>query len=201
MKELSRKNAINIHSVIPLSQVNGPGSRMVVFFQGCGHNCSGCFNPATHPFHEVNRFTPKALFERYLVKDGSGNDVEGITVSGGDPFFQPEPLRQLLSVARESYRLSTMVYTGFTLEEIKGDLKRSLSLPFIDILIDGRYDPTKRETTLLARGSTNQRFHFLTERYDYDDITLPAKVEIRIARGGAVVETGFSQTVRGVYDQ
>ncbi len=192
MKELSTRNTINIHSVIPFSRVNGPGSRMVIFFQGCGHHCPDCFNPATHPFNEVNRLTPEALFERYLGED-DGEGIEGITVSGGDPFYQPEALRQLLRVARESYYLSTMVYTGFTCEEIKADLECSLALPFIDLLIDGRYDSAKRETTLLARGSTNQRFHFLTERYDYDDITLPAKAEIHIASGGEVVKTGFSQ--------
>ncbi|MFQ5586589.1 MAG: 4Fe-4S cluster-binding domain-containing protein [Thermodesulfobacteriota bacterium] len=192
MKQASTRNTINIHSVIPFSRVNGPGSRMVIFFQGCGHRCTDCFNPATHPFHEVNRLTPEALFERYLCGAG-GEGIEGITVSGGDPFYQPEALLHLLRIARESYRLSTIVYTGFTCEEIKADPERSRSLSFIDLLIDGRYDSTKRETTLLARGSTNQRFHFLTERYGYDDITLPAKAEIRIAGGGVVVKTGFSR--------
>ncbi len=192
MKEISKRNTINIHSVIPFSRVNGPGSRLVIFFQGCGHHCPDCFNPATHPFHEIYRLTPEALLERYLSQDDD-DSIEGITVSGGDPFYQPEALRQLLRVARETYHLSTMVYTGFTCEEIEADLECNLAIPFIDLLIDGRYDAARRETTLLARGSTNQRFHFLTKRYSYDDITLPAKAEIRIASGGEVVKTGFSR--------
>jgi len=188
MKELSARNAIAIHSVIPFSRVNGPGSRMVVFFQGCGHNCSGCFNPATHASHGGSRLTPEALLERY-VKDG----IDGMTVSGGEPFDQPHGLLGLLQTAQEKYGLPTIVYTGYSYEALGRCRERFDCLPYIDLLIDGKYDLSQREESLLARGSTNQRFYFLTDRYDDDDLLLPAKAEIRIGRDGEVTKTGFSR--------
>ena len=188
MKEFSAGNTIVLHSVIPLSRVNGPGSRIVVFFQGCGHNCSGCFNPATHASHGGSRWNPDALLERH-VNDG----IDGITVSGGEPFDQPHGLRGLLQNAREKYRLPTIVYTGYSYRALVRSRERRACLPYIDLLIDGKYDLSRREDSLLARGSTNQRFFFLTDRYDYDDLFLPAKAEIRIGRDGEVTKTGFSR--------
>ena len=178
---------INIHAVIPASRVNGPGSRMVVYFQGCSRRCALCFNPETHPFEQRCLFTVEEIFATNSV-DG----IEGITVSGGEPFAQPGALAALLKEARLTHGLTTVVYTGFTLEEVRSSRELRSSLPFIDVLIDGPYDETRPEETLLARGSTNQGFHFLTNRYRLEDFYLPGKAEILIGPGGVVRGTGFS---------
>lgn len=186
------KNDINIHAVIPLSSVNGPGKRLVVFFQGCLRGCKGCFNPDTHSFDEKDLCSAREVFERFL-KPGT----EGMTVSGGEPFMQPEGLSDLLKEARRR-GLSTVVYTGFTIEELRGDQARKGCLPLIDILIDGPYEEESKETTLLARGSTNQRIHLLTGRYKADDFLMPGRVEVLISKDGVVTETGFGMvTVEG----
>lgn len=177
---------INIHSVIPSSRVNGPGSRMVIFFQGCNQDCHGCFNPDTHSFDKINLYTPEDIFKKHLRKG-----IEGITVSGGEPFLQAKGLYLLLKTARCAYNLTTVVYTGFEYNNLKKDSDCKSCLEFIDVLIDGRYEESKKETTLLARGSTNQRFHFFTSRYMQRDFYMPAKAEITIGRDGIVRETGF----------
>ena len=178
---------INVHSIIPFSKVNGPGNRMVVFFQGCDKNCPSCFNPDTHSFEIVSLYSPAGIFEKYPP-----TQIEGITVSGGEPFLQPDGLLELLRVSKENYRLSTVVYTGFTYKELKQKLNCQACLEFIDVLIDGRYDESRKETTLLARGSTNQKFYFLTNRYNKKYFFMPGKVEILIGKDG-VVTTGFSR--------
>lgn len=177
---------VNIHAVIRSSAVNGPGDRLVVFFQGCSRGCAGCFNPLTHPFEERDLHTAGELLERFLTPG-----IEGITVSGGEPFMQPEGLFELLELSR-SRGLSVVVYTGFTIEEIKGDPARAACLPLIDVLIDGAYIEGEKETTLLARGSVNQRVHLLSGRYGLEDMYMPGRVEISIGPDGAVTETGFS---------
>lgn len=177
---------INIHSVIPSSRINGPGSRMVIFFQGCNQDCHGCFNPDTHSFDKINLYTPEDIFKKHLRKG-----IEGITVSGGEPFLQPKGLYLLLKTARCAYNLTTVVYTGFEYNNLKKDSDCKSCLEFIDVLIDGRYEESKKETTLLARGSTNQRFQFFTSRYMQRDFYMPAKAEITIGRDGIVRETGF----------
>lgn len=181
------KKQINIHAVIPLSAVNGPGARLVIFFQGCRRGCAGCFNPETHSFEEKGLYSAREVFERFL-KPGA----EGITVSGGEPFMQPEGLLDLLREAGER-GLSTVVYTGFTVEELQGDEVRKACLPLIDVLIDGPYEEASKETTLLARGSTNQRIHLLTGRYGADEFYMPGRVEIMISKDGVITETGFGK--------
>ncbi len=178
--------SLNIHAVLERSRVNGPGTRLVVFFQGCSRACEGCFNPETHSFEERERVTPEALLGKYLSKG-----LEGLTVSGGEPFMQPSGLRRLLGLAVAS-DLTTLVYTGFTIEEILKDPAKAGCLEYIDVLVDGPFDLRLAEPTLLARGSSNQRIHLLTARYSMEDLYMPAKAEVIIGADGQVRKTGFS---------
>lgn len=185
---MGRDILINVHSVIPISRVNGPGSRLVVFFQGCARNCPGCFNPDTHPFTKARLYSPDGLLLEFIL-----SGIEGITVSGGEPFSQARGLFHLLKRARECYGLSTVVYTGFTYETLAGISPCREIFQWIDVLIDGGYEVDKKEPTLLARGSTNQKFYFFTSRYELKDFYMPAKVEITIGRDGVIRETGFDK--------
>lgn len=178
--------SLNIHAVLPRSRVNGPGTRLVIFFQGCARRCEGCFNPDTHSFEERELVTPEALFGKHLSKG-----VEGITISGGEPFMQPQGLLRLLELSAAS-RLSTLVYTGFTLDEVLDDPEKARCLEYIDVLVDGPFDMEKMEPTLLARGSSNQKIHFLTSRYSLEDLYMPGKVEVIIGPDGDIRKTGFS---------
>ena len=162
----------------------------MVFFQGCGRNCPGCFNLETHGNEPKLVKSPEEVFDEYL----SGG-IDGLTVSGGEPFNQPHGLASLLALARNGYGLSTVVYTGFTIEELRNDTQRAPVLEYIDVLIDGPYKEDLRETTLLARGSTNQRLIFLTNRYGIDDFYMPAKAELTISSEGVVIGTGFGRCV------
>lgn len=179
---------LNIHSIIPSSTVNGPGDRMVVFFQGCKKGCPGCFNPATHSMAEENLLSCGDIFA-----DNNPTSLEGITVSGGEPFLQADGLAALLKMSKEFYNLSTLVYTGYDYEELKEKEEMKTILSLIDVLIDGGYEASKKETTTLARGSTNQRLHFLTNRYELDDFIMSGKMEITIGADGRITGTGFDE--------
>ena len=189
---MGREILINVHSIIPCSRVNGPGKRLVVFFQGCIRKCLGCFNPGTHSFNKNQLFSAEDIFNNFLQ-----TDIEGITVSGGEPFLQANGLLQLLKKAKEGYGLSTVVYTGFSYEELSNLNPRTLEpsnpLSYIDVLIDGPFKDELKEPTLLARGSTNQRLLFFSDRYQEEDFYMPAKVEIIISKDGTIKETGFSR--------
>lgn len=175
---------LNLHAVLPSSRVNGPGKRFVVFFQGCARACPGCFNAATHPFEE------RIVCSAADVLDGCPADAEGVTVSGGEPFMQPGGLAELLRHAKER-GLTTVVYTGFTIEEIEADERKRACLELTDALVDGPYVQERRERTLLARGSSNQRVHLLTGRYGMADFMMPGKMELVIGADGNITGTGF----------
>ena len=171
---------LRVHAIEPRSRANGPGVRFVVWFQGCTLGCPGCFNPATHP--EAGRSVEVGELEL--------GDVEGISLSGGEPLQQAAGAAALLAAAR-ARGLSTLVFSGYTLAEIEQLPGGPAVLAATDVLIDGRYVASERLATGL-RGSANQRIHLLTSRYQLADVEATPVAEIRIAPGGDLVLTGVN---------
>ncbi|WP_429163491.1 anaerobic ribonucleoside-triphosphate reductase activating protein [Desulfitispora alkaliphila] len=136
------------------SIVDGTGLRMVVWAQGCKHNCPGCHNPETHSFNGgIEVYT-----EEILAEFDSNPLLTGITLSGGDPFEQAEACAIL---AREVVKRGKDVwtYTGYTIEEIL-KLKKNGWLELLyytDVLVDGPYIEQEKNLQLDFRGSANQR--------------------------------------------
>ena len=91
-----------IHSIESMGLVDGPGIRVVVFFQGCGLRCKFCHNPDTWSCNGGEEYTPRELvnkivrFRSYFERSGGG-----VTFSGGDPLKQPEFLLETLKLCKE----------------------------------------------------------------------------------------------------
>ena len=134
------------------SIVDGEGLRAVLWTQGCSHNCKGCHNPETHSFEKgvlVDVEDVKSFIKELVLQDG-------ITLSGGDPFFQPEAIKEIAKFAKE-LGLTVWAYTGFTFEELIKYDKTKDALKYIDVLVDGKFEIENRTLSLKFRGSTNQR--------------------------------------------
>jgi anaerobic ribonucleoside-triphosphate reductase activating protein len=98
------------------------------------------------------------------------NGIEGITLLGGEPFAHAAA-GAVLARAAWDRGLSVMVFTGHTLEELRGrpDTETADLLAHTDILVDGPYIRELPDATRRWIGSTNQQIHFLTDRYRADD--------------------------------
>ncbi|MBE5791358.1 MAG: anaerobic ribonucleoside-triphosphate reductase activating protein [Clostridiales bacterium] len=138
------------------SIVDGPGFRLAVFTQGCPHHCPGCHNPETHPFDGG-----KEVDTEKIVRMMEDNPLlDGITLSGGDPFCQPKACAEL-SKAAKGMGLNVWAYSGWTFEELlkmsetNGDIMEFLENT--DVLIDGPFILAQRTLELRFRGSKNQR--------------------------------------------
>lgn len=137
---------MRVAGTIPYSVVNGTGIRYVVFVQGCAHHCPECHNPDTWDFDGGKEVSPEWLAQDYLAH----RHADGITLSGGDPFYQQEACMELLSLLPEE--TNVWIYTGFLYEEIKDTpLARRA-----DVIVDGPFEAENRCTDGY-RGSTNQR--------------------------------------------
>lgn len=143
-------------SIQPDSILDGEGIRTVIWTQGCSHNCLGCHNPTTHDFNggtSVSIDTLKDEISKLTYQDG-------ITLSGGDPFFQAKACAEIASFAHEC-NLNVWCYTGFTFEELMNmSIKNKYILDLlnqVDVLIDGRFMMDKKSLDVAFRGSTNQR--------------------------------------------
>ncbi len=149
-------DCIRIAGLVEESIVDGPGIRFVVFTQGCPHNCPGCHNQNTHD--------PNGGYimdiEDIVKKIRKNKLVQGVTISGGDPFYRPKEVLNLVKRLK-NFNYHVVVYSGYTLEELiekaksNDDIKNLLL--HIDILIDGRFEKDKQDYTLKFRGSSNQR--------------------------------------------
>ena len=145
---------IRIAGTVNDSIVDGPGYRYTIFTQGCPHHCPGCHNPQSHDF-EGGRVTDTDTILRQVRENPL---LDGITLSGGEPFCQPEACRALAEAAHD-LGMSVWCYTGYTLEallkEQNPDRMRLLAL--VDVLVDGPYIAHERSLDLLYCGSRNQR--------------------------------------------
>jgi anaerobic ribonucleoside-triphosphate reductase activating protein len=200
---------VQIHAVEPRSRANGPGARFVVWFQGCNLGCAGCFNPTTHDAagghrvaipelvdqltraagHDRGSIPPAALSPAASAEPvGSLRTISGLTLSGGEPLQQPDAALALLDAARQ-LGLSTLAFSGYTIDEIRALPGGPDVLARLDVLIDGRYVARDRLATGL-RGSANQRIQLLTERHSRAEVEATPVAEIRIGRTGDVILTG-----------
>lgn len=135
------------------SIVDGVGMRTVIWTQGCSHNCLGCHNPQTHSFNSGVLYEVDEIKKQIdLLKK-----QDGITFSGGDPFYQVEPCLEIARYCREK-GYNIWCYTGFIYEDLlKMGNKVLQFLKNIDVLVDGKFDISKKSYNLKFKGSSNQR--------------------------------------------
>jgi anaerobic ribonucleoside-triphosphate reductase activating protein len=136
------------------SITDGVGIRYTVFTQGCKHKCLGCHNPETH---DINGGYDIAIDE--IIEDLKSNPLlDGITLSGGDPFFQAKECTELLvRIRKELKHLNVWAYSGFTFEQLLRNKDMREMLDLVDVLVDGRFVLKRRTLESRFKGSENQR--------------------------------------------
>lgn len=182
-----RSPRIRLHAFEPVSQVNGPGKRAVIWVQGCGLACPGCFNPETHDFSGGSLISVDDLLS--MIIQGK-EEIEGITVSGGEPAYQRRALTRLFQEIRCQTNLSIVVFSGYTLDELNRTISARSFLESIDVLIAGRYDQNLRVADGLT-GSANKTFTFFTSRYTPQDFTQIPQAEVTISPQGEITFSGI----------
>ncbi len=179
---------MQIAQIIPATEAEGPGKRFAVWFQGCPLRCPGCCNPEFLPFKGGESKTLAEITEE-LIRAKAESGIEGITLLGGEPFAHVEAAIGLARTARE-LGLSVMIFSGYTLEQLRDENQIQL-LALTDILVDGPYVREQPDAQRRWVGSTNQRVHFLTDRYRFDEQWQKRNtLEIRV-RGGEITVNGF----------
>lgn len=179
------KAVINLFAVERTGTRNlGPGLRYAIWLQGCPFNCFNCITPQARPV-----VAAKIAEVESLAKDIVSNSrIDGLTISGGEPFLQAEALVSLLAMVRE-YRpeLTVLIFTGFNLENLDSPMARKV-LEMTDVLIDGKYIDGLNDGIGL-RGSSNQRIHFLSDRLTaYEEEMNKGKRSIEVSFHNKVID-------------
>ena len=129
---------MRIAGILPCSFVNGEGARYVIFLQGCKHHCKGCHNPETWNFDGGTEIGAKEIAEDFRKR----KLLDGITLSGGDPFFQQKACVELIDLLDG---VNVWIYTGFEYDEIsETELAKKADVLVVgkfveDLKCDGQY--------------------------------------------------------------
>ncbi|BAZ28859.1 anaerobic ribonucleoside-triphosphate reductase activating protein [Cylindrospermum sp. NIES-4074] len=157
---------LNLASWLPRSRANGPGTRMVLWLQGCPFRCPGCQNPDYLEFRLHRIVTVDKVWEVFEQLP----DLDGISFSGGEPFAQAVALAELARRVQEISK-TVVCWTGYRLEQLQtGEIPGATDfLPHIDLLVDGLFMQGQTDN-LVLRGSLNQKLHFLSANISEDDV-------------------------------
>ena len=139
-----------IIDIIRGTTVDGPGFRTSIYLAGCNHHCQGCHNPQTWDF---NNGTETELSE---ILDIVEEEDFNVTLTGGDPLYNPETTRILIHELKRNRR-NVWVYTGYTWEEIIASPLLLSAIQEADVVVDGKFQEEMKNTDLPFRGSENQR--------------------------------------------
>ena len=154
------------------SIVDGEGYRYVIFVQGCNHKCPGCQNPETWDFNAGTVYDEDKLKE-ILNEISEDPIIDGVTLSGGDPFYQAEACVELVKAIKNLRpELNIWAYTGFVWDELIKDPDRLELVKCCDVIVDGPFILGKRSLDVLFRGSTNQRLIDVKKTLEVGNITL-----------------------------
>jgi anaerobic ribonucleoside-triphosphate reductase activating protein len=182
---------LQVAQIVPCTEAEGPGRRFALWFQGCPLRCPGCCNPEFIPFAGGEAMLLTEVLRH--LDDARGDGIKGITLLGGEPLAHAAASAALARCTRER-GLTVMVFTGYTLEQARAQRNPDVDavLAHTDILVDGPYVRELPDTTRRWIGSTNQRIHFLSDRYRADDPCWQERntLEIRV-RGDSVSVNGF----------
>jgi len=174
-------NYLNIAELCSTTKVLGPGDRYAIWVQGCPLNCKNCIAPDWIPFKAAQLIHHDQLVLSILAEE----HIQGLTLSGGEPFLQADVLATMIQELRSHRELDVIVFSGYEFDALNWPAAKRL-LGQIDLLIAGPYIDRLNDGIGL-RGSSNQRFHFLTDRFTNDNSYFyhtPRHTEYHILKDG-----------------
>ena len=178
---------LRVFKILKHTRVEGPETRYCIWVQGCSRHCKGCQAPHTWAHDGGKLYETSSIIKDILNQ----RNIEGVTFLGGEPFEQAEALGIIAEKVKQA-GLGVLCFTGGLIENLQKDGKNKKLLENTDLLIDGEFQIDKLDYSRPWCGSSNQRYHFLTDRYNEEIFEkYKNKVEINISPDGIVFMNGM----------
>lgn len=170
----------------------GPGKRIGIWTIGCPHRCYNCSNPE---LWETDQNKEVKVENLMLSLSQYTSVADGVTITGGDPFFQPDELYHLLNELRNCGFTDILVYTGYKIADLSKKYSDILNL--IDVIIDGPYIDSQNNNIGL-KGSVNQKIYILNTKLKetYKDINIQKRRRQNFVSNGKIISVGIPTKIR-----
>jgi anaerobic ribonucleoside-triphosphate reductase activating protein len=178
---------LRVFKILKKTKVEGPEIRYCIWVQGCSRHCKGC-----QAVHTWSHSGGKLIKINDIIQDIRAQEgIEGVTFLGGEPFEQAEALGEIAEAVKEM-GLGVLCFTGGYLEKLSLNPVNKKLLENIDLLIDGPFELNNVDYSRPWCGSSNQRYHFLTDRYNEEIFSkYKNKVEVNISKNGVIFMNGM----------
>lgn len=173
-----------IHDINPNSLVNGPGTRAVVWVQGCSIGCPGCFNPLTH----LKMSGPdEGVDPERLGRELGQLNVDGLTLSGGEPLEQPEAVSELIKSFRRVNSGTVLIFSGFTPKRIFASPAARSTILLADAVLAGPYVEGKDPSEIW----NSKQLILVTDRIKPDTLTPERRMEVSFQSDDTLRLSGY----------
>ena len=154
---------MRVERIIKGIKTLGPGNRIVIWTNGCHKRCSGCVSERLQKIEESTEIDIIKTLDEFSLKD-----IDGVTISGGEPFIQITELLNVVNYFLSKNIEDILVYTGYTIEELLklNDPNVNYILENIAVLIDGEYVKELDDNSSNIKGSSNQKVIFLKKQFE-----------------------------------
>lgn len=178
---------LQVFRILKNTKVEGPETRYCIWVQGCSRHCKGC-----QAVHTWSHSAGVSMDTDVIISDiKNQTNIEGVTFLGGEPFEQAEALG-IIAKEVKSAGLGVLCFSGDLIENLSLDKKNKLLLENTDLLIDGAFEIDKVDYSRPWCGSSNQRYHFLTNRYDETIFeNYKNKIEVNVSDKGFIFMNGM----------
>lgn len=178
---------MRINKIIEKTLAEGPGCRLCIWVQGCSHGCDGCFATELWDYNGGYDISLDEIKEKI---NSVKNDIEGITLLGGEPF---DKANELLTIAKYAKALgkNVIAFSGYTTEELTDEYQKEL-LKYVDVLLDGEFKKELLDYSRPLVGSSNQRIIFLSNDIPKEQmLSYKNRFEIRANDKGKITFNGM----------
>lgn len=158
-------NKLYVAQIVESTSTDGVGLRNALYVSGCNFHCPGCHNEKWWPLNSGQEMEIEEVFAALNVDDFN------ISILGGEPLMQYESILELCKLVKERTKKSIWLWTGYEIQQVQ-DLFGEL-MKYVDVIVDGAYQQSLRDTNLPFRGSRNQRIYEIHHhpKIDVCDIT------------------------------
>ncbi len=170
-------------------RVLGPGQRLGIWLAGCNKRCLGCMSPELQTTKGSKNIPVKEMEKMFRA---IGGQIDGVTISGGEPFLQAKELYKLVDYIKRNITDDIIVFSGYKIEELKQMQSTYVdkTLDLISVLIDGEYVDEQNDG-IGIRGSSNQRIYIFHNCNDYSKLSIGERKLQTFRYNGQILVVGI----------